>query len=139
MYERMGSRLVDGSPDGRRESGAPSIELENVTKTCGEIIRVDNLSLSVAPGEFLTLLGPSGCGKTTTLRMIGGFELPDAGSVLIDGEPIRSSGVARRTRMVFQNYALFPHKTVAENVAFGLRMERVAKPEIQTRVTQILA
>lgn len=115
------------------------VSLRGVTKRFGGFTAVAGIDLDVRKGQFLTLLGPSGCGKTTTLRMIGGFELPDAGEILIDGEPIRSNGVARRTRMVFQNYALFPHKTVAENVAFGLRMERVAKPEIQTRVAQILA
>jgi spermidine/putrescine transport system ATP-binding protein len=140
IYEKVGSRVVDGSPDGRGGSGTPSIELENVTKTFGEIVAVDNLSLSVAPGEFLALLGPSGCGKTTTLRMIGGFELPDAGSVRINGEEMGNRPPYRRqVNTVFQNYALFPHLSVGRNVGYGLEMARVPKDQRTGRVTNALA
>ena len=98
------------------------VQLTEVVKSFGELRAVDRVSLNVRPGEFLTLLGPSGCGKTTTLRMIGGFESPDAGEILIQGKNVTGVPPAERnTSMVFQDYALFPHMTVAENIAFGLR------------------
>jgi spermidine/putrescine transport system ATP-binding protein len=116
------------------------VELQSVVKRFGAFTAVDGIDLAVQRGQFVTLLGPSGCGKTTTLRMIGGLELPDSGRILIGGEPLAADGGASRpTRMVFQNYALFPHMTVAENVAFGLRMQKVAKVEIETRVKEIVA
>ena len=136
----MGSRVVDRSTVGQKESGTPSIELQNVRKTFGEFVAVDDLSLTVAPGEFLTLLGPSGCGKTTTLRMIGGFELPTAGSVRINGEEMGNRPPYRRpVNTVFQNYALFPHLNVGRNVGYGLEMARVPKAERARRVADALA
>ena len=100
---------------------------------------VDGLDLTVVPGEFLTLLGASGSGKTTTLRMIAGFEHPDAGEILMEGAPITGLPPYRRAlNTVFQQYALFPHLTVAENVGYGLRMKRVPAPEITTRVAEAL-
>ena len=115
------------------------VQLVEVAKSFGSLRAVNRVSLNVRPGEFLTLLGPSGCGKTTTLRMIGGFETPDAGGVFIQGEDV--SGVppqGRNTSMVFQDYALFPHMTVAENIAFGLRMKKMPKPKIKTRIEEAL-
>jgi spermidine/putrescine transport system ATP-binding protein len=123
-----------------QRSRQPSIELRDVSKYFGEVVAVDGVSLDVRQGEFLTLLGPSGCGKTTSLRMIGGFELPSAGEILIDGEPMGERPPYRRpVNTVFQNYALFPHMTVAQNVSYGLEMAGVSKPERQRRVAEALA
>ena len=118
-----------------------TIKLDNVTKTCdGRVLAVDGVTLDIAAGEFFSLLGPSGCGKTTSLRMIAGFELPDSGRVHVAGRDITDLPVHKRDMgMVFQSYALFPHRTVAENVAFGLRMREVAKPDIERRVKAALA
>ena len=106
----------------------------------GKVVAVDQVTLDIAAGEFFSLLGPSGCGKTTSLRMIAGFEMPDSGRVHVGGQDITDVPVHRRDMgMVFQSYALFPHRTVAENVAFGLRMRDVPKPEIARRVAAALA
>jgi putative spermidine/putrescine transport system ATP-binding protein len=112
-----------------------------VTKTFdGRVLAVDGVTLDIAAGEFFSLLGPSGCGKTTSLRMIAGFELPDSGRVHVAGRDITDLPVHKRDMgMVFQSYALFPHRTVAENVAFGLRMREVPKPDIERRVKAALA
>ena len=113
----------------------PSVRLEAVSKAFGDLVAVRDLDLEVESGEFFTLLGPSGCGKTTTLRMIAGFEAPTSGAVLIDGQDVVDLPAHRRpTNTVFQSYALFPHLTVGENVAFGLRRMRVPKDQIQGRV-----
>src|SRR5882757_6508480 len=118
-----------------------TIKLDDVTKTFdGNVVAVDGVTLDIAAGEFFSLLGPSGCGKTTSLRMIAGFELPDSGRVHVGGKDITDLPVHRRDMgMVFQSYALFPHRTVAENVAFGLRMREVPRPEIERRVKAALA
>ncbi len=118
-----------------------TIRLDNVSKTFdGRVLAVDEVTLDIAAGEFFSLLGPSGCGKTTSLRMIAGFELPDSGRVHVAGRDITDLPVHKRDMgMVFQSYALFPHRTVAENVAFGLRMRDVPKPEIERRVKAALA
>src|SRR5215472_15524523 len=118
-----------------------TIRLENVTKTFdGRVVTVDGVTLDIAAGEFFSLLGPSGCGKTTSLRMIAGFELPDSGRIHVAGRDITDLPVHRRDMgMVFQSYALFPHRTVAENVAFGLRMRAIPRPEIERRVAAALA
>ncbi len=114
-------------------------ELIGVMKRYGEVIALDDVSFSVARGEFVTLLGPSGCGKTSTLRVIAGFLRPDRGRVLLRGEVVDDVPIYERDiGMVFQNYALFPHMTVGDNVAFGLRMRRVAAGEIGTRVREAL-
>ena len=103
------------------------------------MVAVDSVSLSVRPGEFLSLLGPSGCGKTTTLRMLAGFEQPDEGQILISGEYVQGVPPYKRdVNTVFQHYALFPHMTVSENVAYGLRQKGVPKAEIATRVAEAL-
>jgi len=99
-----------------------SVELVNVTKKYGDMVAVDSMNLSVHPGEFLSLLGPSGCGKTTTLRMLAGFEQPDSGHIRINGLEVQHiPPYKREVNTVFQHYALFPHMTVAENVAYGLK------------------
>jgi len=116
-----------------------SVVLEGVTKKFGGATAVDNISLHVRPGEFLSLLGPSGCGKTTTLRMLAGFEEPTAGSIRISGQDVVGIPPHKRNvNTVFQAYALFPHMSVAENVAYGLRQKGTAKSEIRERVTESL-
>ena len=101
-----------------------SVELVDVTKRFGSTVAVDNVNLEVQPGEFLSLLGPSGCGKTTTLRMLAGFEQPDEGYIRISGKYVQGVPPYKRdVNTVFQHYALFPHMTVAENVAYGLRQK----------------
>jgi spermidine/putrescine transport system ATP-binding protein len=113
----------------------PSVALEGVSKRFGELLAVDDLSLDLARGEFFTLLGPSGCGKTTTLRMIAGFERPSEGAIRIEGEDVAELPPHKRpTNTVFQSYALFPHLSVEDNVAFGLKRKGVAKSEISSRV-----
>jgi spermidine/putrescine ABC transporter ATP-binding subunit len=118
-----------------------SIRLDAVSKSYdGRVRAVDNVTLEIQPGEFFSLLGPSGCGKTTTLRMIAGFESVDEGRVFVAGQDITDVPVHKRDMgMVFQSYALFPHRTVAENVAFGLRMRALPKHEIAERVKSALA
>lgn len=117
-----------------------AIEIRNVTKCFGAVIAVDNVSLTVRPGEFLTLLGPSGCGKTTLLRLVAGFETPDAGVVLLDGNEVTNMPPYRRNvNQVFQSYALFPHLSARENIAFGLRMQNLPAREIAERVAESVA
>ncbi len=115
------------------------ITLTSVTKQFGDTVAVDDVSLQVEDGEFFSLLGPSGCGKTTTLRIIGGFVYPTTGEVHINGEIMAEIPPYRRpVNTVFQNYALFPHKTVAQNIAFGLQMQKVPKSEIADAVERSL-
>ena len=116
------------------------LELEAVTKRYDKVVAVDDVSLSIKRGEFFSLLGPSGCGKTTVLRMIGGFILPDRGRVLIDRQDVTDLPPNKRpTNTVFQSYAIFPHLNVRDNIAYGLRTERVPKAELDARVAQALA
>jgi spermidine/putrescine transport system ATP-binding protein len=118
---------------------SPEIQLLDLEKRFREVRAVDGVSLEIAAGEFFSLLGPSGCGKTTTLRMIGGFELPTAGRILLRGRDITDDPPDKRpVNMVFQNYALFPHLDVGDNVAFGLKRTHVAKSEIVRRVGEAL-
>ena len=132
--------VIESATTATRSQGAPSVELRDVYKLFGDVPAVNGISLDVRQGEFLTLLGPSGCGKTTTLRMIGGFELPTAGDILIEGETMGDRPPYRRpVNTVFQNYALFPHMTVAQNVSYGLEMSGVPKPERERRVAEALA
>jgi len=115
------------------------VRLTSVTKRYGEYVAVNSINLTVHDGEFLTILGPSGCGKTTTLRMVAGFVLPDAGTVHIGSSDVSSIPSYRRnTGMVFQSYALFPHLTVEENVAYGLHFRKLPKVELQNRVNEAL-
>ncbi|KTG10147.1 Fe3+/spermidine/putrescine ABC transporter ATP-binding protein [Haloprofundus marisrubri] len=115
------------------------VELSNLTKRFRDVTAVDDIDLSIRSGEFLTLLGPSGCGKTTTLRMVAGFEKPSDGVIRIDGEGVTNTApYDRDTGMVFQQYALFPHMTVADNVAFGLEMQGRPRDEIDERTRDAL-
>ncbi|MGY8636211.1 ABC transporter ATP-binding protein [Bradyrhizobium sp. 14AA] len=118
-----------------------SIEIAGVSKIYdGGVRAVDAVAMDIRQGEFFSLLGPSGCGKTTTLRMIAGFEIPSAGAIRVDGSDITHVPAHKRDMgMVFQNYALFPHRTVAENVAFGLRMRGLDKASIAAKVKAALA
>jgi putative spermidine/putrescine transport system ATP-binding protein len=119
--------------------GAPDVRLAGLAKRYGEVRAVDGISLDIGRGEFFTMLGPSGSGKTTTLRLIAGFELPDAGSVELAGRPVeRLPPYARDVNTVFQDYALFPHMTVLENVAYGLRVRKVARAERRRRAEESL-
>jgi spermidine/putrescine ABC transporter ATP-binding subunit len=120
-------------------SGRGQLSLRGLSKAFGAVVAVDAVSLDAAPGQFLSLLGPSGCGKSTVLRMVAGLVEPDAGEVRLGGEDITRVAVHRRTvGLVFQSYALFPHMTVFENVAFGLRRRRVAEAELTPRVGHAL-
>jgi putative spermidine/putrescine transport system ATP-binding protein len=115
------------------------LQLTGITKRYGEVRAADDLSLDVADGEFVVLLGPSGCGKTTTLRIIAGFVEPTSGSVRLDGRDVTALPPWKRNAgLVFQSYALFPHMTVAENVAFGLEMRKVAKAEMAPKIAEAL-
>ncbi|MGE3149052.1 MAG: ABC transporter ATP-binding protein [Pseudorhodoplanes sp.] len=117
----------------------PVVSLSHLRKIFGSFVAVDNLSLDIARGEIVCLLGPSGCGKTTTLQLIAGFQTPTAGTVLIDGEDTtRLPPHRRNTGMVFQNYALFPHMSVAANIAFGLANIGVPKPDRAARIQELL-
>lgn len=117
----------------------PVISFRNITKAFGTTKAVDDVSLDIAPGEFFALLGPSGCGKTTLLRMLAGFEVPTGGHVLIDGQDMGATPPNKRpVNMVFQSYAVFPHMTVADNVAYGLKIDGVHRSEIDQRVKDAL-
>jgi len=119
--------------------GTKLIELRNIEKSFGDHEVLSGIDLYIRENEFITLLGPSGCGKTTTLRLIGGFDSPDTGDVLFDGRRINEIPPHRRSvNTVFQRYALFPHLNVFENVAFGLRIQKLSKEEIKDRVSRIL-
>ena len=121
------------------EPAPPIIRIRNVSKRFGKMTAVDNVSLDINAGEFFVLLGPSGCGKTTLLRMIAGFELPTEGQILIDGQDMAGIPPNRRpVNMVFQSYAVFPHMSVADNVAYGLKIAGVKGGEIKDRVAEAL-
>jgi spermidine/putrescine transport system ATP-binding protein len=135
-------RPQEGTPGARRPVAVRpvAVRLSNVTKTFGEFVAVDDLTLEIAEGEFFSLLGPSGCGKTTTLRMIAGFEEPTRGEISVAGEPVRGVPPYRRpVNTVFQSYAIFPHLNVFDNVAFGLRRAGVKGEELRQRVTEACA
>ncbi len=118
---------------------SPSVRFDRVTRRFGEFAAVDSLTLDIFEGEFFALLGPSGCGKTTLLRLLAGFEAPDAGEVILDGKNLTDVPPYRRpVNMMFQSYALFPHLTVAGNVAFGLKQDRLPKNEIVAQVDEML-
>ncbi len=127
-------RSLDAYP-----GAAPAVRLEGVRKTYGDVVAVDGVDLEIAAGEFFTLLGPSGSGKTTTLRLIAGFERPDEGQVELGGRDVSDTPpYARDVNTVFQDYALFPHMTIAENVGYGLRVRGVPRKERQARVDEVL-
>ena len=121
------------------ETARPIIQIQNVSKRFGKVTAVDNVSLDINAGEFFVLLGPSGCGKTTLLRMIAGFELPTEGKILIDGQDVTGVPPNKRpVNMVFQSYAVFPHMSVADNVAYGLKIAGVKGGEVKDRVAEAL-
>jgi putrescine transport system ATP-binding protein len=118
----------------------PLLRIDAVVKKFGGFTAVDHLSLDIRAGEFFALLGPSGCGKTTLLRMLAGFETPDAGKILLNGKDIAQVLPHQRpVNMMFQNYALFPHLSVRDNIAFGLKRASMPRPEIETRVAEMVA
>jgi spermidine/putrescine transport system ATP-binding protein len=122
-----------------RQNGSVAIALAGVSKRFGKVAAVHDVTLEIREGEFFSLLGPSGCGKTTTLRMIAGFEAPDVGSVVLQGADVTSVSANRRpVNMVFQQYALFPHMSIYDNVAFGLKVKRVPRREHRARVQEML-
>jgi spermidine/putrescine transport system ATP-binding protein len=131
---------LDRTRDPQMKAGRPAVSLHGVTKKFGEhVTAVDNVDLEIQEGEFFSLLGPSGCGKTTTLRMIAGLEFPTDGSVRIYGEEMGLKPPNKRpVNTVFQSYALFPHMNVEDNVAFGLRMQKESKAEVQRKVGEAI-
>jgi spermidine/putrescine transport system ATP-binding protein len=142
MAEAMDvERIEPGADAGGGDPGrAPAIVLDHVTKRFkDDLVAVDDVSFEVQRSEFFSLLGPSGCGKTTTLRMLAGFETPTMGRIVIDGKDASTVPVHRRnTNLVFQNYALFPHMTIQQNVAFGPERRRLPRREVQARVAEVL-
>ena len=115
------------------------VQLVDLVKRFSDVTAVAGINLDMPPGEFFSLLGPSGCGKTTTLRLIAGFERPDEGQILLDGvDMVQTPPHKRNVNTVFQNYALFPHLTVAENVGFGLRYQDVSKQDAKTKIADAL-
>jgi putative spermidine/putrescine transport system ATP-binding protein len=135
LQERTSAeRVVDAQP-----GGATAVRLDGLRKTYGDVVAVDGVDLDIRAGEFFTLLGPSGSGKTTTLRLIAGFERPDEGRVELGGRDVSDvPPYARDVNTVFQDYALFPHMTVAENVAYGLRVKGVPRRDRDARVEEVL-
>jgi spermidine/putrescine transport system ATP-binding protein len=122
------------------ETARTVAHIDRITKKFGNTVAVEMLDLKIAAGEFVTFLGPSGCGKSTTLRILGGFEQPDSGRILLDGADVtRLPPNKRDVNMVFQDYALFPHMTVGENIAFGLELKGKSKAEIHQRVESLLS
>lgn len=122
-----------------KANAAPAVEVEHVVRRFGDMEALSRVSVTIKSGEFFSLLGPSGCGKTTLLRLIGGLDFPDEGIIRIGGMNAEEIPAHRRpVNTVFQSYALFPHMTVAENIGFGLRMKKVAKPEIADRTSRIM-
>src|SRR5207302_499500 len=132
--------LSRGAGEGLINARMPLLEITGATKRFGATVAVENVSLSVKAGEFFALLGPSGCGKTTLLRLIAGFERPDAGRIVIDGADVTETPpYARPVNMMFQSYALFPHLDVARNIAFGLKQEGMPRQRRAARVEEMLA
>lgn len=133
-------RTKERPPETHDAARRVAVELSGVTKSFGEFVAVDDLTLEIYEGEFFSLLGPSGCGKTTTLRMIAGFEEPTEGRISVAGEPVQGVPPYRRpVNTVFQSYAIFPHLNVFDNVAFGLRRSGVKGDELRLRVTEACA
>jgi putrescine transport system ATP-binding protein len=135
----MADQLPKSDP-GAAAADIPLLRIEAVVKRFGSFRAVDGVSLDIRAGEFFALLGPSGCGKTTLLRMLAGFETPDEGRILLDGRDIaRALPHQRPVNMMFQNYALFPHLTVRDNIAFGLKRAGMGRADIDARVAEMIA
>ncbi len=132
----MGEKVFEPWND---PSATPLIQFKNVTKRFGEFVAIDNQSFDIYEQEFFALLGPSGCGKTTMMRMLAGFETPTEGTILLGGEDIAPIPPNKRAvNMMFQSYALFPHLSIWENIAFGLRRDKMPKDQIDARVEEML-
>jgi putrescine transport system ATP-binding protein len=139
--QKRNQQTVSGNSSARfeKEGRTPIVEFRNVVKQFGEFTAVDDVSLKIWPGEFFALLGPSGCGKTTLLRMLAGFETPSSGEILLDGKNILPVPPNKRpVNMMFQSYALFPHLSVRDNIAFGLKRDGMAKEKIEARTEEML-
>jgi len=135
----MAEAVPDITAQATSDTSSPLLRIETVVKRFGGFTAVDRLSLDIRSGEFFALLGPSGCGKTTLLRMLAGFETPDAGRILLNGEDIAPVPPHQRpVNMMFQNYALFPHLSVRDNIAFGLRRASLPRGEIVARVAELV-
>ena len=134
MATQAPARAGDAAP-----AGSPAVRLTGIRRTYGEVVAIEGLDLDIGEGEFFTLLGPSGSGKTTTLRVIAGFERPDAGRVELAGVDVTHTAPSERDlNTVFQDYALFPHMTVLENVEYGLRVKGVGRRERRNRANEVL-
>lgn len=140
MGNALGDKLTSNQIEGRERPGAaPFLQIKNVVKQFDDVYAVDDVSLEIGQGEIFALLGSSGCGKSTLLRMLAGFEMPTAGQILLAGRDLAGLAPYRRPiNMMFQSYALFPHLTVWDNIAFGLRRDGLRKSEIEERVGQML-
>src|SRR4051794_12532257 len=133
------AQLRPGAPAPAAQGPESDVALRGIRKTYGEVVAVERVDLEIARGEFFTMLGPSGSGETTTLRVIAGFERPDEGRVLLRGVDVTERPpYARQVNTVFQDYALFPHMTVGENVTYGLKVQRVPRAERRARVGEAL-
>ncbi|MDA9005513.1 ABC transporter ATP-binding protein [Amylibacter sp.] len=131
--------ILDSAISQNGKKNKPFVQIRGLTKKFGEITAVDNIDLDIYQGELFCLLGGSGCGKSTLLRMLAGFEFPESGTISIDGiDMSQVPAYERPTNMMFQSYALFPHMTVGENIAFGLKQDKISKTEISDRVNDIL-
>src|SRR3954454_12015635 len=132
--------MADDRPKAEEAPDIPLLRIDAVVKKFGAVRAVDRLSLDIRAGEFFALLGPSGCGKTTLLRMLAGFETPDGGHILLNGKDIaRMLPHQRPVNMMFQNYALFPHLSARDNIAFGLKRAGMPRSEIEERVAEMVA
>jgi len=139
MSTPQGTALREANDSGGPDDSRYGLKITGLNKVLGGRTIIDELNLSVNEGELVSLLGPSGCGKTTTLRMIAGFLAPDSGSIVVAGRDVTKLGAERRpSAMVFQNYALWPHMTVFKNVAFPLKLRKMPKDEIESRVVAML-
>ena len=138
-WRRHLATLAPNAPDTESLSGAPAVRLSGIRRVYGDVVAVAGIDLDIAAGEFFTMLGPSGSGKTTTLRVIAGFERPDAGSVELQGVDVtRVAPSQRAVNTVFQDYALFPHMTVAENIEYGLRVKGMSRADRRARAQEVL-
>ena len=135
----MSTQAQELASPAESEAGDADVRLVAVRKTFGDVVAVDSIDLEIPRGEFFTMLGPSGSGKTTTLRLIAGFDHPDSGKILLGGVDVANKPPYERdVNTVFQDYALFPHMTVAQNVEYGLKVKRVPKDDRRSRVEEAL-